>query len=229
MQDARVLVVDDEPLSRDVLVRLLESRGLAVDTAHDGAACLEALSHRIPDLILLDVSMPGMSGLDVLACIRRDHTPDQLPVILVTAMVDSEDVVAGLEAGANDYVVKPVNLPVLLARVGVALRIRKGVERLVEAERHRVMLESLETACEQLASPMTRIIGHLENLIERLPEDDAEVRPKLVDILDWACDTGHLIQTFRNVAGYRREPYTTELGAFETPAEPATRRTGGAS
>jgi CheY-like chemotaxis protein len=225
MRDAHVLVVEDEPLSRDVLVRMLQSRGLEVDSVGDGAACLAWLEDRLPDLVLLDVSMPGMSGLDALQVIRGKHSQDQLPVILVTAMVDPEDIVAGLEAGANDYVVKPVNLPVLLARIDVALRAKRGVSRLVEAERHRVMLASLDDTCEQLAAPMKEVIGRLEELVGDLPPDDERQLPHLRTTLDWANRVADLIERFRRIARYQTVPYTEGLGSFvaaslETAARP---------
>ncbi|MHC4947910.1 MAG: response regulator transcription factor [Planctomycetota bacterium] len=214
MRGARVLIVEDEPLSREMLERMLSTRGFEVQTAVDGPSCLEWLECNEADLVLLDVSMPGLSGLDVLKVIRRDHAADQLPVILVSALVDSEDVIAGLEAGANDYVVKPVNLPILLARIGVSLRIRRSVERLLEAERHRVMLESLEEACDRLEAPMTEIVDQLRQLVDAPSADPAETERRLRRTLEWALQAGELIRRFRKVAGYRTVPYTDGMGSF---------------
>jgi two-component system sensor histidine kinase ChiS len=220
MRGVEILVVEDEPLSRDVLVRLLESRGFAAACANDGPAGLQFLRERTPSLVLLDVSMPAMSGLEVLRCIRQEHTHDQLPVILVTAMVDSDDVIAGLEAGANDYVVKPVNLPVLLARINVALRIKHGVERLMKAERHRVMLEALDSTCAKIAGPMADVIGNLEQLLPDLRvaetngEPGAALRPRLEETLAWAREAGAVIAKLQKIASYQRIPYTDGLGGF---------------
>lgn len=214
MSGARLLVVEDEPLSRDVLVRMLASRGHSVESVASGPACLDWLEHETPDVVLLDVSMPGMSGLDVLRCIRQRFTHDQLPVILVTALVDSDDVVIGLEAGANDYVVKPVNLPVLLARISVALKIKRGVQRLIQAERHRVMLEALDDACDRLDAPLDSVIRNLEELIADHGDADGGVRPRLEDTLDWARRAGELIRKYRKIAGYQKVPYTDGLEGF---------------
>jgi CheY-like chemotaxis protein len=225
---ALVLVVEDEPLSRDVLTRMLRSRGFRTESVPDGPSCLEWLEENAPALVLLDVSMPGMSGLDVLKCLRRQYTRDQLPVILVTAMVDSDDVVAGLEAGANDYVVKPVNLPVLLARMSVALRIRQDVERLLEAERHRVMLESLDGACERLARPLSGIVAHLETILADAATVDETTRVRLRETLDWAREAGGLIGSFRRIASYQAVPYTEGIGSFVAASlESAARATPG--
>src|SRR3954471_10308314 len=171
----QILVVEDEPLSQDMLVRRLSSRGMRVATVSDGAQCLEWLSANVPDLMLLDVQMPQMGGLEVLKRVREHFTHDALPVILVTALGESEDVVRGLEAGANDYVIKPVNLPVLLARMQVCLRIKYDVSLLMEAERQRVLIQALGESCHQLAQPMTATTMTLEALINDLPPncDDA--------------------------------------------------------
>jgi len=173
----RILVVEDEPLSQDMLVRRMASRGFRVATVADGAAAIAHVTREVPDLLLLDINMPGLSGLEVLRELRKTYTRDQLPVILVTAMADSEDVIRGLDAGANDYVVKPINFAVLLARVQVHLRIKLDVSLLIEAERQRVLIAALGEACHQLAQPMTAVMMTLEALI-RHPSDDAKETPK---------------------------------------------------
>ena len=103
--------------------------------------------------------------------VREHFTHDALPVILVTALGESEDIVNGLNAGANDYVVKPVNLAVLLARMQVSLKIKFGIGLLMEAERQRVLVEALKETCHQLAQPMTAITMTLESLIRHPPAD----------------------------------------------------------
>jgi DNA-binding response OmpR family regulator len=222
----RLLIVEDEPLSRDVLTRMLVSRGFEVDSVESGPTCLEWLERHDPELILLDVSMPGMSGLDVLRAIRERRSSHELPVVLVSALIDSEDVVAGLEAGANDYVLKPVNLPILLARINVCLNMRQSVERLIDAERHRVMLESLGTACDHLAQPVTEVIGSLDELAGRLDDTDVEVIRRLEEVRNWARRAGELLESFRKVARYRQEPYTEGLGGFVTAALEQATKTG---
>ncbi len=122
---AHILIVDDEAASRDILIRRLGSRGYDARGCEGGVTCLEAVERRMPDLILLDVCMPQMDGIAVLGQLRSRWSQDLLPVIFVTARIDSEDIVAGLDAGANDYVVKPVNLPILLARIATHLRIKQ--------------------------------------------------------------------------------------------------------
>ncbi len=123
MADARrrILVVDDAEDNVDLLRRRLERRGYCVLTAMSGAEALDVIDAAPVDLVLLDVMMPGMSGVEVLQVIRRTRPRDTLPVIMATAKSDSANVVEALEMGANDYVTKPIELEVLLARMRVHL------------------------------------------------------------------------------------------------------------
>lgn len=113
----RLLVVDDEELNRDMLSRRLERSGFRVETAPNGAEALRMVKETAYDLILLDQMMPGRSGSDVLRELRSEHSPSELPVIMVTALTDSVKVAEALESGANDYVTKPVEFTVALARI----------------------------------------------------------------------------------------------------------------
>jgi DNA-binding response OmpR family regulator len=211
----QILVVEDEPLSQDMLVRRLSSRGLRVATVSDGQACLDWLHSNVPDLILLDVQMPRMGGLQVLARIRQHFTHDALPVILVTALGETEDIIRGLESGANDYVVKPINLPVLLARMQVCLRIKYDVALLMEAERQRVLIKALGESCHQLAQPMTAVTMTLESLIHQPPNDVNELRGQLSQILKWIKETSDVIHKMQKVGTLRPVPYTERLEMFD--------------
>jgi two-component system response regulator MtrA len=117
--DARILLVEDDPSIREVTALGLRAAGFAVETAADGAAGLERWRASAPDLVLLDVMLPRIDGLEVLRAIRRDATT---PVVMLTARADTIDVVVGLESGADDYVRKPFEMPELVARVRAALR-----------------------------------------------------------------------------------------------------------
>jgi DNA-binding response OmpR family regulator len=114
-----VLVVDDEPKIVDVVREYLEHAGFAVRTAGDGPAALERARALAPDLIVLDLGLPGLDGLDVTRAIRRDSN---LPVIMLTARDDELDKLLGLELGADDYLTKPFSPRELVARVRAVLR-----------------------------------------------------------------------------------------------------------
>jgi len=115
----RVLVVDDEPMLRNLLSRLLRMEGYDVLEAADGAAALDVVASEAPDLVLLDVMMPVRDGIDVLGDVRKIS---EVPVILVSALSGEADRVLGLKAGADDYVVKPFSAAELSARIESVLR-----------------------------------------------------------------------------------------------------------
>lgn len=121
-----VLVVDDEPMVREVVSAYLKRDGFSVTTAEDGPAALEHLDAQTPDLIVLDVMLPGTDGLAVLAAVR-DH--GETPVILLSARGDESDRVLGLELGADDYVVKPFSPRELATRARTVLKRSRGPQR----------------------------------------------------------------------------------------------------
>jgi sigma-B regulation protein RsbU (phosphoserine phosphatase) len=130
-----LLVVDDDEANRGLLARRLERRGHTVVVADGDRAALGLLAGRPFDLVLLDVTMPELSGLEVLKAIRRAHTPAELPVIMTTARDQSEDIVEALRLGANDYVTKPLDFSVVLARVQGKLSLKRAVEEAARLEK----------------------------------------------------------------------------------------------
>src|SRR5271169_4141164 len=113
----RVLIVDDNEMNRDMLSRRLERKGYIVREAENARCLLESIEEDPVDVVLLDVEMPEISGLEALQTLRGRYNPVELPVIMVTAKDHSEDIVAALDFGANDYVTKPIDFPVALARI----------------------------------------------------------------------------------------------------------------
>jgi DNA-binding response OmpR family regulator len=135
--DTHLLVVDDMQDNIDVLARRLRSRGATVYEASSAAEALELLSVYQIDLILLDVMMPGVSGLEVVKKIRLKRSSAALPIIMVSARTDQAIMLECLEAGANDYVTKPVDFPIVCARIITQLRIRETYrEALRDRSRH---------------------------------------------------------------------------------------------
>jgi two-component system response regulator MtrA len=120
--DAHILLVEDDPSIREVTALGLRAAGFTVTTAADGLEGLERWRTDAPDLVLLDVMLPRMDGLEVCRAIRRETT---IPIVMLTARADTIDVVVGLESGADDYVRKPFEMPELVARLRAALR-RRG-------------------------------------------------------------------------------------------------------
>ncbi|HID77709.1 MAG TPA: response regulator [Planctomycetaceae bacterium] len=132
---ARILVVDDKPDNQALVSLVLEEQGHEVLTAANGREGLQVAIAELPDVILLDVMMPDMSGIEVCRKLKEDERTRAVPVILVTAMGLNENVVAGLDAGADDYVSKPFNAEVLAARVRAALRTKESYDAVAELNR----------------------------------------------------------------------------------------------
>ena len=125
-----LLVVDDNSMNRDMLARRLTRRGYTVTVAEDGYQALAMLEAQQFDLVLLDIMMPGISGLDVLKTLRQRYAAADLPVIMATAKDQSEDIVAALQLGANDYVTKPLDFPVVLARTQTQLSLKRAMQEI---------------------------------------------------------------------------------------------------
>src|SRR3954464_3723343 len=123
----RILVVDDTPQNVKLLGDLLRSRGYEVTTAASGEQALESIASQPPDLVLLDIMMPGISGYDVCRKLRSEPETALLPVVMCTSLDPNQERVKGVEAGADDFLSKPVNQPELFARVKSLLRI-KGLQ-----------------------------------------------------------------------------------------------------
>lgn len=131
-----ILVVDDTEANRDLLARRLTRRGFDVETAANGTVAIELVADNQFDLVLLDLMMPGLSGLEVLNLLRKDHSASKLPVIVVTAQRGRKSVVDALQHGANDLVSKPIDFEILLARIDTQLQRKRAENELEQANIH---------------------------------------------------------------------------------------------
>src|SRR6185503_18018205 len=131
----KILIVDDEPFNLDLLEQELMEYDYVIERAGDGVEALEKIASFKPDVMLLDFMMPRMNGLEVLKRLRQDEEHRSIPVILLTAKASQEDKVAGLDAGADDYVTKPFDAVELLARVRAMMRLKEMHDRLEDWNR----------------------------------------------------------------------------------------------
>jgi adenylate cyclase len=158
----RILVADDNPMNVEILQMRLAAQGYEILTAGDGEQALTLAREANPDLILLDVMMPGLDGLEVCRRLKSDAALPFIPVILVTAKADPQDVVAGLEAGGDEYLTKPVDHAALVARVKSMLRI-KALHDTAQEQAAR-----LETQAAQLAEWNQGLEARVQEQVDQL-------------------------------------------------------------
>jgi adenylate cyclase len=154
----RILVVDDVPANVHILQLRLAAQGYEVITATDGEEALAVAREAQPDLILLDIMMPKMDGMEVCRRLKADHSRPFTPIIMITAKAESQDVVAGLEAGGDEYLTKPVDQAALVARVKSMLRIKELYDT-VES-----LADQLAVANRALEERVQDQVGQLERL-----------------------------------------------------------------
>src|ERR1700745_959967 len=120
-RQCRLLIVDDNEMNRDMLARRLSRSGYLVDVAENARHLMQHVKENGLDLVLLDIEMPEVSGFDALKVLRKEYCPSRLPIIMVTARNQREDIVRALNLGANDYLTKPIDFRVALARMATQL------------------------------------------------------------------------------------------------------------
>ncbi|MBT8386450.1 MAG: response regulator [Ignavibacteria bacterium] len=151
----KILVIDDLPENVFMLQDRLENEGYEIITAYDGKSGIEKAKNELPDLILLDVMMPDITGIEVCKTLVVDKKTSGIPIILVTAKSDAEDTKEGLEAGAFDYIKKPINRIDLVARVMSALKLSDANKLVLEAEKKNTFVATVVTANHKIKQPLT--------------------------------------------------------------------------
>lgn len=175
-----ILVVDDEPANRDILETRLTASGYAVIQAEHGLEALEKTREAKPDLILLDINMPHMDGIEVCKRLKTDDSFPYIPIIMVTALADSRDVVAGLDAGAEEYLTKPVDQSSMLARVRSMLRVKDLHDTVREQSDH---LERQAGELKRWNAELEQRVTDQVAKLERLGRLKRFFSPKLAEML----------------------------------------------
>ena len=189
-EQGNLLVVDDNEMNRDMLSRRLTREGYTVTLAEDGNQALDLIKTHKFDLIVLDIMMPGLSGFEMLPIIRETHSLADLPIILATAKDGSEDVVEGLKLGANDYVTKPIDFPVLLARLRIHLKLRNLAQ---------LKDEFLRIASHDLKNPLSTILMSAHIVRDKVPPGTVmpeQIHNMLSFIVRRGDEMQHIIRDF---------------------------------
>ncbi len=185
----KILIIDDQPENVFVLQDRLEHEGYNVIIAYDGQSGINKAVDEQPDIILLDIMMPGMSGFEVCEVLTKNEKTKKIPIIMVTALTGSDDIKKGLELGAYDYIKKPFNRVELLARIKSALRFKETQNLLLEVEKINVFSATVQTANHKIKQPLTLINLSVAALRRELGKENIskEQLLKRVDFLEIAA------------------------------------------
>jgi DNA-binding response OmpR family regulator len=172
METKKILVIDDQPGNVFLLQDRLNRDGFIVTTAYDGVSGIKKAKVDHPDLILLDVMMPGIDGFETCKKISSDQFTQHIPIILVTALNSSEDTQKGFDCGAFDYIKKPFNKIELLARVNAALRFAETNKLVVELEKVDTFSATVKKTNHEIKQPLTLINLSVTALKRELEQND---------------------------------------------------------
>jgi signal transduction histidine kinase len=232
-----VLIVDDNPTARETLVAMLEGEGYDLHLAKDGIQALDMLKQLQPDLILLDVMMPGMDGFEVCRRIRAAPHVAEVPIILLTALDDRDSLLRGIESGADDFLSKPADRRELMARVRTITRLNRYRTLTEQRENIRRMAERVVAAQEEerqhisrelhddLGQALTTHLIALRNLQQDLSLSTQILFERLQSLYDQSYE---IFVKIRSIARDLRPPVLDTLGlkvALQTYCTEFTRRT----
>ena len=229
LDSKNILVVEDDLDIRELISFNLQNEGHQVFEAKDGEAGIDKAREKLPDLILLDLMLPGIQGLDVCRIIKSDQETKEIPIIMVTALGQEEDIVKGLETGADDYITKPFSIKVLIARVNAVLKrsiefgedkskdiLINGISIKTRSREVRVNKHLINDLTFSEFQILYLLAGHpgwvftRYQIIDKIrgdnyPVTDRSVDFQMVGLRKKRGDAGKLIKTVRGV-GYRFAP-----------------------
>jgi two-component system, sensor histidine kinase and response regulator len=218
--DSVILVVDDVPQNIQVVGTMLREAGYSIMPAVSGPAALQRVQKKRPDLILLDLMMPEMDGLEVCRSLRADAGTRQIPIIFLTASNEMEHLVQGLQAGAVDYVTKPFNPPELLARVRTHLELKHSRDVIVRYSQALRALndeknEFLGIAAHDLRNPLGAVRGYAELLLEEPGMSRAEQEQLFLRIQDASARMAEMVQNLLDANRIERGEMKLNLGRID--------------
>lgn len=200
----RILVVDDDPANLFLMKQLLVARGFSVVTIGDAHQVMDRLCADPPDMILLDIMMPGKDGITLLREMKSLPETDSIPVIMVTARAGSEMLATALAAGASDYVRKPVDTVELMARIDGVLKLKQYADELRRLDQLRVVREMVGTVCHNFNQPITALRTYLNILNQHVSGEREADLSDLLEKMDLTMnELVALIEKLRGITRYK--------------------------
>jgi len=210
-----ILIVDDQPDNVFILQDRLENAGFKIFTAYDGPSGIKKATEVLPDLILLDVMMPGMSGFEACKILTTTDSTKDVPIILVTALTGPDDISEGLEAGAYDYIKKPFNKTELIARINSALKYRESSKLVIELEKIKTFAATVLTANHEIKQPLTLINLSTSAIRRELKKEDLSAEPieKRIKFIENAAE--EIIQILDKLSSIKKPVFTEYLNNLD--------------
>lgn len=200
------MVVEDDNLTRQIILNILKASGYDAHGAPDGQVCLDKIEEVDPQLILLDITMPVLDGIETCRKLKANASTDRIPVIFVTGNVDDETLERTFSVGGSDYIRKPVNRVELLARVRSVFNQVYATRKLAEDERLKGVLETAGGVCHELNQPLQYVLGAIQILMMDISDEDP-FHQSLQGILDHVEQMGDITRRLAKITQYRSRKY----------------------
>ena len=203
---ATVLIVDDNPVNIRFIELILQKEGYHTISTPDGMEAIEMANRRAPDIILLDITMPEISGIEVCRMLKRDEKTADIPIIFVTANTDDQTLKEAFASGGNDYVRKPVSRVELLARIRACLREKYLLKKTLEQEKLRAVLETAGAICHEMNQPLQFLTWASSGLVQELPEG-SPLSQQAATIKTHVDRLSEIVRKLANITTYKTRPY----------------------
>jgi CheY-like chemotaxis protein len=201
-----ILVVDDSRLSISTVVGMLEKSGYRTLSAMNGPECIQLAKTSKPDVILLDIIMPDMSGIEVCRALTQDEETNDIPIIFVTGNTDDKILEEAFEAGGTDYVHKPVGRIELIARIKSALTHKMLLKQQLEEEKLKGVLEMAGAICHEMNQPLQVISGYSNLLRTHMSENHPQYN-YISEIQEHVTRMGEITNKLMNITRYKTQSY----------------------
>ncbi|MEJ5352298.1 MAG: response regulator [Melioribacteraceae bacterium] len=218
----KILVIDDYPDNVFLIQDRLEQEGFEVIKAYDGHMGIQKAIEEKPDLILLDIMMPGISGYDVCRTLTSREDTKQIPIILLTALTEAENLKEGLQAGAFDYIKKPFNKTELIARIKSALRFSETNKFLIEIEKIKTFAATVTTANHEIKQPLTLINLSTAAIRRELSKENfsKDTVLKRIEFIEKAAnDIVKVLEKLGSIKKPVLTPYVNDLNLIDLESE----------